>query len=43
MKKGDSKMTQAAFGEGKYCGTCHNGKKAFSASDKASCSKCHKK
>ena len=43
MKKGDSKMTQAAFAEGKYCGTCHNGKKSFSATDKASCGKCHKK
>jgi len=43
MKKGDAKMTQAAFAEGKYCGTCHNGKKAFSAADKASCGKCHKK
>ena len=43
MKKGEVKMTQASFGEGKYCGTCHDGKKAFSATDKASCAKCHKK
>lgn len=43
MKKQDLKMTQASFGEGKYCGTCHNGKKAFSATDKADCVKCHKK
>jgi c(7)-type cytochrome triheme protein len=43
MKKGDSKMTQAAFGEGKYCGACHDGKKTFSATAKADCGKCHKK
>jgi len=43
MKKGDSKMTQASFKEGKYCGTCHNGQKAFSAVAEADCAKCHKK
>ncbi len=43
MKKGEVKMTQASFGEGKYCGSCHDGKKAFGATDKASCGKCHKK
>ena len=43
MKKGESKMTQASFAEGKYCGTCHNGKKAFSAVAQADCGKCHKK
>ncbi|MEK6690819.1 MAG: cytochrome c3 family protein [Nitrospirota bacterium] len=29
--------------KGENCGICHNGKKAFSTSDKASCVKCHKK
>ena len=43
MKKQDLKMTQAAFAEGKYCGTCHDGKKAFSATAQADCVKCHKK
>jgi c(7)-type cytochrome triheme protein len=43
MKKGEAKMTQASFGEGKYCGACHDGKKAFSATEKADCVKCHKK
>jgi c(7)-type cytochrome triheme protein len=43
MKKQELKDAQAAFGEGKYCGSCHNGKKAFSATAKADCSKCHKK
>ena len=26
-----------------YCGTCHNGERAFKASDTANCAKCHKK
>lgn len=42
MKKGD-KLTQASFKEGKYCGACHNGQKAFSAWAEADCNKCHKK
>jgi len=28
---------------GKFCGTCHNGTKAFNAADSANCKKCHKK
>ncbi len=43
MKKGESKMTQASFKEGKFCGACHDGKKAFSATAQADCAKCHKK
>jgi len=43
MKKGGTKMTQASFAEGKYCGACHDGKKSFSATAKADCAKCHKK
>ena len=43
MKKSDLKMTHATFSEGKYCGACHDGKKAYSAADKDSCGKCHKK
>jgi len=41
-KKSDLKMTQADFAQGKYCGVCHDGKKAFSAQEKADCAKCHK-
>ncbi len=41
MKKG--KLTMAAMNEGKECGTCHNGTKAFDVKDKANCGKCHKK
>jgi c(7)-type cytochrome triheme protein len=39
MKK--TTLTMAAMREGKECGTCHNGEKAFSV--KANCTKCHKK
>jgi len=42
MKK-DTKMTMAEINEGKYCGVCHNGEKAFKSSEKANCEKCHKK
>lgn len=43
MKKGGVKMTMADINAGKFCGTCHNGTKAFKANDPANCSKCHKK
>jgi c(7)-type cytochrome triheme protein len=43
MKKQELKNAQAAFAEGKLCGTCHDGKKAFSATAQADCVKCHKK
>ena len=42
MKKGGDKMTMAAMNEGKFCGTCHDGKKAFSVKVAADCAKCHK-
>ncbi len=43
MKKQELKDAQAAFAEGKFCGACHNGKKAFSATAQDDCAKCHKK
>ena len=43
MKKGADVMTMKAMDEGKFCGVCHNGTKAFSSKDPASCAKCHKK
>jgi c(7)-type cytochrome triheme protein len=43
MKKGAAKMTMADINAGKFCGECHNGTKAFKASDAANCAKCHKK
>ncbi|MFQ5672545.1 MAG: cytochrome c3 family protein [Nitrospinales bacterium] len=39
-KKGSTpSITMMSMRKGKYCGTCHNGKKAFTV--KHSCSKCH--
>jgi c(7)-type cytochrome triheme protein len=35
MKKGGDKISMAAMNEGKFCGTCHNGKKAFSVKSPA--------
>ncbi|MBI5695426.1 MAG: hypothetical protein HZC51_06765 [Nitrospirae bacterium] len=38
MTRSSGKMTMAAMFSGKGCGTCHNGKGAFPASD---CGRCH--
>lgn len=35
-------MTMKAYNEGKTCGTCHNGKVAFSTKEMGNCLKCHK-
>ena len=43
MKKGADVYTMKQMEEGKGCGACHNGKKAFGVADKAACGKCHKK
>lgn len=43
MKKQDLKMTKEAHGKDKYCGVCHNGKKAFTQTAEANCVKCHRK
>jgi c(7)-type cytochrome triheme protein len=43
MKKGADAITMKDMNEGKFCGSCHNGTKAFSSKDAASCAKCHKK
>jgi len=43
MKKGSAKMTMAALNKGEFCGTCHNGSKAFKTSDPKKCTSCHKK
>ena len=40
MKKSAVKMTMKDIYDGKYCGSCHNGKKAFVSTD---CAKCHSK
>ncbi len=38
MKKGTSRMTMDAIYQGRFCGACHDGKRAFPSSD---CGKCH--
>ncbi len=43
MKKGGDAITMKDINDGKFCGACHNGTKAFSAKDAANCAKCHKK
>ncbi len=43
MKKGGDAITMKDINDGKFCGTCHNGTKAFSSKDAANCAKCHKK
>jgi c(7)-type cytochrome triheme protein len=40
MKKG-TEMKMAEINAGKYCGECHNGKRAFKPA--GNCQKCHKK
>ncbi len=40
VKKSKTKMVMSDMYQGKTCGMCHNGEKAFSSRD---CAKCHKK
>ena len=39
--KSGVKITMKSIYAGKNCGHCHNGSKAFKASDPKNCSKCH--
>ncbi len=43
MKKTTEELKMSEMNAGKYCGACHNGKKAFATNNPADCSKCHKK
>lgn len=43
MKKGSDTFKMADINAGKFCGECHNGEKAFKASDPAKCVACHRK
>jgi c(7)-type cytochrome triheme protein len=43
MEQGADHMTMQDINEGKFCGECHNGTRAFKTSDPANCGKCHKK
>jgi len=42
QKFGYDKFTMKDIWEGKYCGACHNGVKAFDAKKAENCAKCHK-
>ena len=42
MKKGADKLSMDSMGEGKACGACHNGKRAFGVMDGDRCATCHK-
>jgi len=39
---GADKFTMQDIWNGKYCGACHNGTKAFDAKNPKNCSRCHK-
>ena len=41
-KKNADIMTMEAMKQGKFCGVCHNRKKAFSTTDPKKCHECHK-
>jgi len=44
MAKGQrSAPKMADMNNGQACGTCHNGKAAFSVKEQANCEKCHRK
>lgn len=42
MQKGSTKFSMDAMADGKACGACHNGQKAFAAMDGDRCLTCHK-
>jgi c(7)-type cytochrome triheme protein len=41
MRKGSTKLTMDLMAEGKACGSCHNGRKAFATMDGDKCLTCH--
>jgi c(7)-type cytochrome triheme protein len=43
MKRTTEELKMSDLNSGKYCGACHNGKKAFTTNNSGNCSKCHKK
>jgi c(7)-type cytochrome triheme protein len=42
MQKGGATLSMDGMGEGKTCGACHNGQKAFGVMDGDRCTSCHK-
>ncbi len=41
MAKGSYTMNMKKIAGGKFCGVCHNGRKAFDAMDQKNCQRCH--
>jgi c(7)-type cytochrome triheme protein len=39
--KASGDFNKISFGEGRYCGACHNGTKVFAIQDEANCKRCH--
>ncbi|MEW5746811.1 MAG: c(7)-type cytochrome triheme domain-containing protein [Nitrospirota bacterium] len=42
MKKDHADMKMRELIEGKYCGECHDGKRAFASNTAKDCRRCHK-
>ncbi len=42
MEKGSNRMNMSKITKGQFCGTCHNGRKAFDVDDRKHCVNCHK-
>lgn len=43
MKRGANAISMRNMELGRYCGSCHDGKQAFSTTNNLNCSKCHQK
>ncbi len=41
QKFGYDRITMQAIWNGRYCGECHNGNRAFSARNQSNCKRCH--
>ncbi|MEW5745629.1 MAG: c(7)-type cytochrome triheme domain-containing protein [Nitrospirota bacterium] len=41
QKKGAARFKMSDIKAGKFCGACHNGERAFKASDGLNCLRCH--
>jgi len=42
IAKGSYKMDMQKVTKGDFCGTCHNGQKAFDVKDQKNCTHCHR-
>jgi c(7)-type cytochrome triheme protein len=42
MAQGSYKMVMSELTKGRFCGKCHNGRKAFDVNDDKNCVRCHR-